>query len=106
MQNNNLDLNNNNKILIQTKLLAQSTTELVNSLKQEAIKETCTNEQQRKLLQSAKQLAEATSKMVDYAKQCASNPNDNILKKSLLNAANNLNKQHIIPFIIILNHHQ
>jgi talin len=49
-----------------------------------------TNEQQRKLLLAAKLLAEATSKMVEAAKGCASNPADSGMQNNLKRAAEDL----------------
>lgn len=77
------------EMIRQAKYLAQATTELVNSLKQEAHNQQ-TNEQQRKLLLAAKLLAEATSKMVEAAKGCATNPQDSQLQNNLKKAAEEL----------------
>jgi talin len=77
------------EIIRQAKILAQATTELVNSLKQEAHLQQ-TNDQQRKLLLAAKLLAEATSKMVEAAKGCAANPQDLELQNNLRKAAQDL----------------
>jgi talin len=67
----------------------KATTELVNSLKHEAHTQQ-TSEQQRKLLLAAKLLAEATSKMVEAAKGCATNPKDLNLQNNLKKAAEEL----------------
>lgn len=77
------------EMIRQAKLLAQATTDLINSLKQEAHIQP-TSEQQRKLLLAAKLLAEATSKIVEAAKGCASNPNDERLQANLKKAAEDL----------------
>lgn len=77
------------EMIRQAKYLAQATTELVNSLKQEAHNQQ-TNDQQRKLLLAAKLLAEATSKMVEAAKGCATNPQDSNLQNNLKKAAEEL----------------
>jgi talin len=77
------------EMIRQAKFLAQATTELVNSLKQEAHNQQ-TNDQQRKLLLAAKLLAEATSKMVEAAKGCATNPQDSQLQINLKKAAEEL----------------
>jgi talin len=49
-----------------------------------------TSDQQRKLLQAAKLLAEATSKMVEAAKGCATNPQDVDMQSRLRKAAEDL----------------
>jgi talin len=77
------------EMIRQAKFLAQATTELVNSLKQEAHNQQ-TNDQQRRLLLAAKLLAEATSKMVEAAKGCATNPQDSYLQNNLKKAAEEL----------------
>ncbi|CAF0748960.1 unnamed protein product [Brachionus calyciflorus] len=82
-------LNNPSEMIRQAKNLAVATTELINSLKQEAHGQT-SNEQQRKLLLAAKLLAEATSKIVEAAKGCASNPNNENLQISLKKAVDDL----------------
>lgn len=61
----------------------------MNSLRQEALTQS-TSDQQRKLLQAAKLLAEATSKMVDAAKGCATNPKDTNMQSMLCKAAEDL----------------
>jgi talin len=58
-------------------------------LKQEAMAQS-TTEQQRKLLHAAKLLAEATSKMVEAARGCASNPKDSNMQTKLRRAAEDL----------------
>jgi talin len=80
---------NGAEMIRQAKIVAQSTTELINSLKQEAHVQP-TSEQQRKLLLAAKLLAEATSKIVEAAKGCASNPTDERMQSSLKKAAEDL----------------
>ena len=80
---------NGPEMIRQAKIVAQSTTELINSLKQEAHVQP-TSEQQRKLLLAAKLLAEATSKIVEAAKGCASNPADEKMQSSLKKAAEDL----------------
>lgn len=62
---------------------------MINSLKQEAHIQP-TSEQQRKLLLAAKLLAEATSKIVEAAKGCASNPHDERMQSNLKKAAEDL----------------
>ena len=46
--------------------------------------------QQRRLLTAAKELADATAKMVEAAKSCASNPSDRESQEALKRAADNL----------------
>jgi talin len=58
-------------------------------LKQEAHQQN-TNEQQKKLLLAAKLLAEATSKIVEAAKGCATNPRDERAQASLRRAVDEL----------------
>lgn len=71
------------------RVLAQATTDLVNSLKQEASAQT-TSEQQKRLLHAAKVLAEATSRIVEAAKGCAANPQDTQMQNVLLKAVEDL----------------
>jgi talin len=82
-------MGNGPEMIRQAKLLAQSTTDLINALKQEAHVQP-TSEQQRKLLLAAKLLAEATSKIVEAAKACASSPNDERTQSVLRRAAEEL----------------
>ena len=77
------------EMIRQAKHLAQATTDLINSLKQEAHSQP-TSDQQRKLLLAAKLLAEATSKIVEAAKGCATNPRDEKMQKNLRKAAEDL----------------
>lgn len=82
-------IQNPSEMIRQAKNLAVATTELINSLKQEAHSQT-SSDQQRKLLLAAKLLAEATSKIVETAKGCASNPSDERLQESLKKAVEDL----------------
>jgi talin len=82
-------MGDSNEMIRQAKILAQATTDLINSLKQEAHMQP-TNDQQRKLLLAAKLLAEATSKIVEAAKGCATNPKDENMQKNLKKAAQDL----------------
>ncbi len=77
------------EMIKQARILAQATTDLINSLKQEAHEQT-TNDQQKKLLLAAKLLAEATSKIVEAAKGCATNPQDQTMQNNLKKAAEDL----------------
>lgn len=82
-------IHNPSEMIRQAKNLALATTELINSLKQEAHSQT-SSDQQRKLLLAAKLVAEATSKIVETAKGCASNPSDERLHESLKKAVEDL----------------
>lgn len=77
------------EMIRQAKILAQATTQLVNSLKIEAHAQQ-TSDQQRKLLLAAKLLAEATSKMVEAAKSYATYPNNPDSQNGLKKAAEEL----------------
>ena len=77
------------EMINQAKILAHATTELVNTLKQEAMTQSRTD-QQRKLLHAAKLLAEATSKMVEAARGCATYPQDANMQGKLRKAAEDL----------------
>ncbi|KAK4327375.1 hypothetical protein Pmani_002156 [Petrolisthes manimaculis] len=59
----------------QAKILAQATSHLIQTIKFEAESQE-DGDLQNRLLSAAKQLADATAKMVEAAKQCASHPND------------------------------
>lgn len=77
------------EIVKQTRTLAQATSSLVTSLKNEA-EQQADSEQQNKLLSAAKLLADATARMVEAAKGCASQPNDEDSKEALRTAADHL----------------
>lgn len=74
----------------QAKILAQSTAQLVSSLRRQAESATDDLDEQNKLLTAAKMLADATAKMVESAKVCASQPNDTELQYRLKRAAEEL----------------
>lgn len=78
-----------NEMMKLARVLAQATTELVNSLKAEASVQS-TSEQQKRLLNAAKLLAESTSRIVEAAKGCAANPQDTHLQNVLLKAVEDL----------------
>lgn len=82
-------IGNAQEMIHHAKILATATTELVNSLKLEAHRQSSTD-QQRKLLLAAKLLAEATARMVEAAKGCASSPQDPMLQEGLQRAAEDL----------------
>ncbi|CAF1003447.1 unnamed protein product [Rotaria sordida] len=67
----------------QAKILAQSTAQLVSSLRQQAESVDDDTNQQKKILSTAKMLADATAKMVESAKYCATKPNDTQLQYQL-----------------------
>ncbi|XP_043281171.1 talin-2 isoform X2 [Venturia canescens] len=73
----------------QAKIVGQATAQLIQSIKGEAERQTDT-EQLRKLLAAAKKLADATAKMVEAARQCASSPQDPRMQDQLRDAAINL----------------
>ena len=60
----------------QAKILAQSTAQLVSSLRHQAESIDDDTHQQQKFLTAAKMLADATAKMVESAKGCATRPTD------------------------------
>ena len=77
------------EIIKQAKYLALATTDLINSLRQEAHVQP-TTDQQKKLLLAAKLLAEAISKIVEAAKGYATNPDDETAQTNLKRAAEDL----------------
>ncbi|XP_026736413.1 talin-1 isoform X1 [Trichoplusia ni] len=70
------------------RLLGQATAHLITSIKTEA--EQQPSEAQRKLLAAAKLLADATARMVEAARQCASEPQDREKQEALRRAAEEL----------------
>ncbi|XP_071498741.1 talin-1-like [Diadema antillarum] len=72
----------------QAKLLAMATSQLVNAIKGEA--EDVEGDSQKRLLGAAKQLADATARMVEAAKLCAGSPNDPVQQQRLRDAAEEL----------------
>lgn len=72
-----------NEMLKQTKILAQSTADLVSSLREKAESTHDDSNQQQKFLSAAKLLADATAKMVESAKICAAKPNDSQVQYQL-----------------------
>ncbi|XP_041458339.1 talin-1-like isoform X4 [Lytechinus variegatus] len=79
---------NAGEMVKQAKLLAMATSQLVNAIKGEA--EDVEGDTQKRLLGAAKQLADATAKMVEAAKQCAQSPNDPVKQQQLLDATKDL----------------
>ncbi|CAH0698118.1 unnamed protein product [Spodoptera exigua] len=70
------------------RLLGQATAHLITTIKTEAEKQP--SEGQRKLLAAAKLLADATARMVEAARQCASEPQDREKQEALRKAAEEL----------------
>ncbi|XP_050558739.1 talin-1 [Spodoptera frugiperda] len=70
------------------RLLGQATAHLITNIKTEAEKQP--SEGQRKLLAAAKLLADATARMVEAARQCASEPQDREKQEALRKAAEEL----------------
>ncbi|XP_064292938.1 talin-1 isoform X2 [Plodia interpunctella] len=70
------------------RLLGQATAHLIQDIKTEA--ESQPSESQRKLLAAAKLLADATARMVEAARQCASSPQDREKQDALRRAAEEL----------------
>lgn len=73
----------------QAKVVSNATTQLIQSIKGEAEKQS-DSEQQRRLLAAAKILADATAKLVEAARQCASSPHDAKVQDQLRQAAEDL----------------
>ncbi|KAH9632861.1 hypothetical protein HF086_013648 [Spodoptera exigua] len=73
------------------RLLGQATAHLITTIKTEAEKQP--SEGQRKLLAAAKLLADATARMVEAARQCASEP-----QETLIEECKSLNEQ--IPRVV------
>lgn len=80
---------NSAEMVRQAKVLAQATTELINSIKTEASSVTDSDIQTR-LFAAAKVLADATSKMVEAAKECAEKPHDRACQEKLISTADNV----------------
>ncbi|CAF4467662.1 unnamed protein product, partial [Adineta steineri] len=74
----------------QAKILAQATAQLVSSLRQQAESVDDDTNEQKRFLSAAKMLADATSRMVECAKGCATKPNDSQLQYQLKKAAEEL----------------
>nr|XP_049697783.1 talin-1 isoform X16 [Helicoverpa armigera] len=70
------------------RLLGQATAHLITNIKTEA--ESQPSDSQRKLLAAAKLLADATARMVEAARQCASSPQDRTKQEALRKAAEEL----------------
>ncbi|KAJ8706954.1 hypothetical protein PYW08_011088 [Mythimna loreyi] len=70
------------------RLLGQATAHLITNIKTEA--ESKPSDSQRKLLAAAKLLADATARMVEAARQCASEPQDREKQEALRKAAEEL----------------
>lgn len=79
-----------NEMVKQAKILAQSTAELVSSLRQQAESTQDDTSQQKKFLSAAKLLADATAKMVESAKGCATKPTDSQVQYQLKKAVEEL----------------
>uniref|UniRef100_A0A8C4QNG4 Talin 2 n=1 Tax=Eptatretus burgeri TaxID=7764 RepID=A0A8C4QNG4_EPTBU len=75
----------------QARLLAQATSDLINSIKMDAEAEG-DQENSRKLLAAAKILADATAKMVEAAKGAAANPDSEEHRRQLQKAAEGLQR--------------
>ena len=78
------------EMIRQAKCLAQATTDLINSLKRDANQQSSGGEQQKRLLIAAKLLAEATAKIVEAAKGCATSPEDERCQNGLRRAVDEL----------------
>ncbi|CAF1156243.1 unnamed protein product [Adineta steineri] len=74
----------------QAKILAQATAQLVSSLRQQAESVDDDTNEQKRFLSAAKMLADATSRMVECAKGCATKPNDTQLQYQLKKAVEEL----------------
>ncbi|XP_048001980.1 talin-1 isoform X10 [Leguminivora glycinivorella] len=72
----------------QARLLGQATAHLITNIKTEAEKQP--SDAQRKLLAAAKLLADATARMVEAARQCATSPQDREKQENLRKAAEEL----------------
>lgn len=73
----------------QARLLGQATAQLIQSIKGEAEKAP-DSDLQRRLLAAAKTLADATARMVEAARQCASHPHEVQYQDSLRKTAEDL----------------
>lgn len=73
----------------QARLLGQATAQLIQSIKGEAEK-LPDSDIQRRLLAAAKTLADATARMVEAARQCASHPHEIRYQDSLRKTAEDL----------------
>ena len=81
---------NATEMVKQAKILAQTTVQLVSSLRQQAELSDDNTNQQNQLLSTAKILADATAQMVESAKSCTTKPNDTQLQYQLKQAAQEL----------------
>ncbi|XP_063985728.1 talin-2 isoform X1 [Diachasmimorpha longicaudata] len=73
----------------QARIVGQATAHLIQSIKDEAERQP-DPDLNRRLLAAAKALADATSKMVEAARQCASSPHDSRMQEQLKTAAEEL----------------
>lgn len=74
----------------QARALGQATAHLIQSIKGEAEEQQNDSEMQRRLLAAAKQLADATAKLVEAARLCAGNPHETAHQEALRIAAEEL----------------
>ncbi|XP_018022014.1 talin-2 isoform X3 [Hyalella azteca] len=70
----------------QAKILASATTTLIQYIKQQA-NDSADDDLHHRFLAAARQLADATTRLVEAAKTCAASPNDPQSQKALLDAA-------------------
>ncbi|UYV64796.1 TLN1 [Cordylochernes scorpioides] len=81
---------NATEMVRQANILAKATTDLISSIKGEAEDHQADSDRQKRLLTAAKILADATARMVEAAKGCASNPHDSQSQEALRRAAQEL----------------
>lgn len=74
----------------QARALGQATAHLIQSIKGEADQQQHDSELQRRLLGAAKQLADATARLVEAARLCASSPHERVHQEALRCAAEEL----------------
>ncbi|XP_065168829.1 talin-2-like isoform X5 [Atheta coriaria] len=65
-----------NEMVKQARILGAATAQLIESIKTDAEKQPDNSDVQKRLLAAAKTLADATARMVEAARQCASHPQD------------------------------
>ncbi|XP_017774741.1 PREDICTED: talin-2 isoform X2 [Nicrophorus vespilloides] len=84
------------EMIKQARVLGQATAQLIQSIKGEAEKQPVNSDMQKRLLAAAKNLADATARMVEAARQCANNPQNVSYQDSLRSTAEYLRDVTIV----------
>ncbi|KAA0200427.1 Talin [Fasciolopsis buskii] len=79
------------RLVASARRLAQATAQMIADIKAQAELSGDDPDRQSRLFAAAKQLADATTNLIDVAKVCSANPDDIVLQNELREAAENLN---------------